>query len=270
LGLGRPERAREHFERAVRLDPRSSGAADNLGFVLLCTKQFREAERAYDRALELSPENLPPRFFRVILALAQADLPGARAILRAAPKEVDPTALVAYMAQFADLIWVLEPDQQALLLRLTPSAFDDNRGIWGWVRSQTYALRRDPKRARAYADTARAALESQLEGAPDNAELHVRIGLAAAYQGDSVTAVREGMRGVALLPLDRNAVDGAALQHWLVRIYIAVGQFDKALDHLEPLLQASYYLSPGFLRIDPTFDPLRGNPRFERLVQDAS
>ena len=270
LALGRPDAARGHFERAVRLDPQSGATAGNLGFVLLCTRQYRDAERAYDRALELSPENLQWRQFRSMVALAQGDILGARAVLRAAPKEVDPTSLVAYMANYADLVWMLEPAQQGLLLRLTPSAFDDNRGIWSWVRAQAYALRRDAARARAYADTARAVLQSQLEAAPDNAELHVRIGLAAAYQGDKVAAVREGLRGVKLLPMSRNAVDGAYLRHQLVRIYITVGEHDKAIDYLEPLLHTSYFLSPDFLKIDPTFDPLRGHPRFERLVADAS
>jgi hypothetical protein len=58
----------------------------------------------------------------------------------------------------------------------------------------------------------------------------------------------------------------AYIQHQLVRIYLLVGEPEKALDQLEPLLKMPYYLSPGWLRIDPTFAPLKGNPRFERLV----
>jgi hypothetical protein len=49
-------------------------------------------------------------------------------------------------------------------------------------------------------------------------------------------------------------------------VYILIGEQEKALDLLEPLLRRPYYLSPGWLRIDPTFDPLRSNPRFQRLV----
>jgi len=63
---------------------------------------------------------------------------------------------------------------------------------------------------------------------------------------------------------------GPYLQHQLARIYLLVGEPEKALDVLEPLLQLPYHLSPGWLRIDPTFAPLRGNPRFDRLVAGKS
>jgi hypothetical protein len=71
--------------------------------------------------------------------------------------------------------------------------------------------------------------------------------------------IREGLRGVELLP--RDAATGPYMQLQLVRIYLLVGEPEKALDQLEPLLKIAYYLSPGWLRIDPTFDPLRSNPR---------
>ncbi|MEO6056372.1 MAG: hypothetical protein ABIQ49_05990 [Gemmatimonadales bacterium] len=80
--------------------------------------------------------------------------------------------------------------------------------------------------------------------------------------------MREGERAVALTPIGRHkeSVGEAYVQHQLVRIYLLVGEPEKALDRLEPLLRIQYYLSPGWLRVYPTFDPLRGQPRFERLV----
>ncbi|HEX6432819.1 MAG TPA: hypothetical protein VFZ87_01185, partial [Gemmatimonadales bacterium] len=56
-------------------------------------------------------------------------------------------------------------------------------------------------------------------------------------------------------------------QHLLARIYLLAGRPDKAVDRLEPLLEVPYFLSPGWLRIDPTFQSLRGHPRFQRLVE---
>ncbi len=71
---------------------------------------------------------------------------------------------------------------------------------------------------------------------------------------------------MALWPISRDAWNGAYIQHQLARIYLLVGEPDTALDQLEPLLKMPYYLTPAWLRIDPTFAPLKGNPRFERLV----
>jgi TolB-like protein/Flp pilus assembly protein TadD len=264
--LGRWEAARGHLEQAARLDPRSSISARLLGYVLLCTRQYPEAERVLDHALQLVPANLVVRHYRAMVTLAQGDLPGAQAVLRAAPKGVDPTALVAFMATYGDLIWVLDEAQQRLLLRLTPSAFDDDRASWGAVLAETYAFRGDSGKARAYADSARPTFEQRLRAMPQDASLHVFLGLTLAYLGQKTAAIREGKRGVGLLPISRDALNGPYLQHYLARIYILVGEPEKALDQLEPLLKIPYYLSSGWLKIDPNFAPLRGNPRFERLV----
>jgi eukaryotic-like serine/threonine-protein kinase len=265
--LGRWEAARGHLEQAARLDPRSTIPTQLLGFVLLNTRHYPEAERVLDHALQLVPANLGVRHARASVALAQGDLPGAQAVLRAAPKEVDPTALVQFMATYNDLMWVLDEAQQRLLLRLTPSAFDDDRADWGGSLAQTYALRGDSGKARAYADSARFAFEQHLRATPQNASLHSFLGLNLAYLGQKAAAIREGRRGVALLPISRDAMEGPYLQHYLARIYLLVGEPEKALDQLEPLLKIPYYLSPGWLKIDPNFAPLRGNPRFERLLR---
>ena len=209
-----------------------------------------------------------------MVALALGDLAGAQEVLRDIPEEVDPTELVAYLGQSGrgfggggvDLIWVLDQAQQQLLLRLRPSAFDDNRATWGIVLGQTYALQGNGAKARVYADSSRLAYEEPLKATPGDAQGHIFLGLALAYLGQKAAAIREGQRGVALLPISRDAFLGPYVQHQLVRIYLLVGEPEKALDQLEPLLKIPYYLSPGWLKIDPNFAPLRGNPRFERLV----
>ncbi|MBA3521586.1 MAG: hypothetical protein H0T90_03655 [Gemmatimonadales bacterium] len=267
--LGRWKSSRRHLERAVRLNPRSVVAATNLGIVLLFTRHYSEAERCLDRALQLAPSNLDARHSRAMVALAQGDLPGAQAVLRAAPREVDPTALVVYVATIFDLYWVLDDSQQELLLRLTPSAFDDNRDAWGIVLAETYALQGSWEKARIYADSARLADEQMLQRMPDDPSLHVFLGVALAYLGEKAAAIREAKRGTALRPIRREPYQGAYYQYQLVRIYLLVGEPEKALDQLEPLLKIPYYLSPGWLKIDPTFAPLRGNPRFERLANSA-
>jgi tetratricopeptide (TPR) repeat protein len=161
---------------------------------------------------------------------------------------------------------VLDDAEQRQLLALPPSAFDDDRAGWAIVRAQTYHLWGDQARARIYADSSRLAADEQIRAAPDDGQRHVFRGLALAYLGRKAEAIAEGERAVALVPINRDTYRGPYLQHQLMRIYLLVGEPERALDQLEPLLKVPYYLSSGWLRIDPTFAPLKGNPRFEQLV----
>jgi eukaryotic-like serine/threonine-protein kinase len=254
------------LRKAQALDPRSVSIAWRLAYTLLWLRRYPEALQASNRGLALAPTNLNLLEAKAMIYLAQGDLAGARAVLAAAPREVEPTALIAYVALYWDLFWVLDDEDQRLLLRLRPSAFDNDRGAWGLVLAQTYAHRGDQARARIYGDSARLGYAEQLKGTPADAQAHVLHGLALAYLGRKSEAVKEGQRGLALQPITQNAYAGAYNQHQLVRIYILVGDRERALDKLEPLLKMPYYLSPGWLRIDPNFTPLRGNPRFQSLL----
>jgi len=262
--LGRSQEALKHLQQAERLDPRSVVTAQRLGSSLVWLRRYREAIPIYDHGLALAPANLQLLEEKAMVFLAQGDLAGARAVLQAVPKEVKPSALVTYTATYWDLMWVLDGAQQALLLQLTPSAFDDDRAQWGIVFAQTYALRGDQVRAHVYADSARIAFEEHLRAAPNDAQQHALLGLALAYLGRKADAVREGERG--LVPIAKDAVVGPYFQHQLARIYVLVDEPERALDQLEPLLKTPYFLSPGWLKIDPNFTPLRGNARFQRLV----
>ena len=265
--LGRWDQAVEHLRRGQSVDPRSGAIASVLGQALLWLRRYPEALPAFDRAIELRPRDLQTFEGKAMVYLAQGDLAGARSVLSGVPRDLDPTSYAAYIATFWDLFWVLEPEQQSLLLRLTPRPFDDDVGNWGLALAATHYIQGDVVRARAYADSARAALEQQLKVAPEDGGRHVLLGVALAYMGRKADAIREAQRGIALQPVSKDAFSGAYNQHQLARVYILVGEPDKAIDQLEGLLRIPYYLSPGWLSIDPAFDPLRKNTRFQKLVQ---
>jgi tetratricopeptide (TPR) repeat protein len=206
---------------------------------------------------------------KVLVALGRGDLAGARAAVDAGKQRIDTPTLLAFLSEYQDLYWVLDSAQQRQVLELPPAAFDDDRAVWGMVRAEIYQLQSHQQQAAAYADTARIAVEAQIRAAPDDAQRRVIRGLLLAYLGRKEEAVREGLKGVELLPISRDAYFGPYVQLQLVRIYTLVGEPEKALDQLEPLLRVPFYLSPGWLRIDPNFDPLRNNPRFKRLVEAA-
>jgi TolB-like protein/Flp pilus assembly protein TadD len=264
--LGRWEAALAHLQRAQTLDPRGVLTARRLASTLVWLRRFPEALPQAQRAVTLAPTNLAVIETRAFVPLGQGDLAGARAVVHAVPAEVEPTALAAFFGVYADLYWVLDDPLQQLLVRLRPSAFGDDRANWGIVLAQTYYLRGDRAKARIYADSARMAFEENIKATPDDPQQHALLGVALAYLGRKADAIREGQRGAALQPISKDAFSGPYMQHQLVRIYILVGEPEKALDQLEPLLKIPYNLSPGLLRIDPNFAPLKGNPRFEKLL----
>jgi serine/threonine protein kinase/tetratricopeptide (TPR) repeat protein len=264
---GRWEEALAHLRRARELDPRSWEGERQLGHTLLSLRRTVEARAALDRGLVLAPANLNLIHFKATTFLQEGDLAGARRAMATVPKEVEPAALVAHSASYGDLHWVLDDAQRDVLLRLTPGAFDGDRGTWAIVLAQALALRGDQAKSREYAEEARKAFAGQVAEAPQDGESRVLLGLALAYLGRKAEAVREGERSVVLWPIAKLPFHGPYVQHQLVRIHILAGNHEKALDLLEPLLKVPYYLTPGWLRIDPNFDPLRGNPRFEKLAR---
>jgi tetratricopeptide (TPR) repeat protein len=269
LAIGRTEEGLKHLQEAQVLDPRSVETATTAALALRGLRRYPEALEAAKRGLAFAPADLGLINAAVEAHLAQGDLTGARAVLRAVPREVDPATLVAYIANWGDLYWVLDDAQQRLLLRLSPAPFGDDRAAWGFALAQTHAIRGDTALARAYADSARRVLEARLRDVPQDPVTHGYLGLTLAYIGRRADAIREGERGLALVPIVKGSTARADAHHILARIYILVGEPEKALDMLEFPLK-THYLSPGRYKIDPAFAPLRGNPRFERLIADAS
>ena len=267
--LGRIEAAVARLTRARTLDPRSFAVARNLGYVLTCQRRWSEAHHALDHAQSLAPTDITTVLVQVRAYVGEGDLSGARRVLAQVPPGVDRAQRAAYLA-YEDLYWILDDATQRQVLTLPPSVLDDERSDWALMRAQVYHFRGDTTMAGVYADSARIAFEARLSTAPNDEWLHVLRGLALAYLGRKAEGIREGRRGTELLPITRDALGGPPIQNQLVLIYLLVGEPEKALDHLEPLLKMPYYLSPGWLRIDPTFEQLRGNPRFERLLKGST
>jgi len=251
-----------YLERAAALDPLSVAAATRVGIHQLDSRRYREAQEWLDRAFSLGPTNLEVIWHRTKLFLAQGDLEGAKTFVRKSAERVDQAELVATLASYFELYWVLDDDWQELLFRLGPEFFggEDNGGRY-LAFAHTHHLRGARKQMLANAEIARAKFTQVLAELPDDDQTNSYLGTALAYLGREEEAVAHGRRGVEL------SRRGYYLQLQLVRIHIILGQPEPALDQLEPLLEVPFYLSPGWLSIDPLFDPLRDHPRFQALLE---
>ena len=268
-GIGAWDEALEHMVQSQRMDPRSSATAESLAQLQQWMRRYPDALASYDLALRLQPGSYNAVQGRAMTLAASGNLAAAQAALAEPAAGLDRDAFIASIALYWDTYWLLSDAQQARLRELPPAPFDGDRGGWGLALAGAYEMIGDMARARAYADSARDAFEQQLQAAPDDAQRLVLLGVALAYLGQGDEAVRLGQRSVSEHPIASDYLSGAYYTHQLARIHILLGQEDAALDLLEPLLAQPYYLSPAWLRLDPTFRPLKDNPRFQRLAAQA-
>ena len=255
-----------HAQQALRFDPRSVSSASRLGGTLRALRRYGEARTVLERATAMVPTNLAMVEQRLMVELGVGDLTAARAVVRAVPAEVGQPAVVAYVANYWDLFWVLDDAQQRLLLSLAPGDFDGDEASWGIVMAQTAWLRGDSARIRSTAQTALAGFRLHLQNAPDDVQQLLFVGLAEAYLGRKAEAIRDGEAAIRQAPLTGDASTAPYFHQVLARIYVLTGEQEKALDVIEKLLTIPGDLSPGWLRIDPNFAALKGNPRFDRLL----
>jgi len=262
-----PEDRLAYLKQSAALDPLSWAAAERVGIHHLNSRRYREARDWLDRAYSLAPTSIEVIWFRTMLFLAQGNLEGARSFVRAAAERVELTELVASLATYFELYWVLDDEWQELLFRLGPEPFGGDGGGRNLAFAHTHHLRGEREQMLVYAEMERAELARLLAELPDDAQLHVYMGSALAYLGLGEEAVAHGRRGLELSHKFRAGKTSPYLQLQVVRIHIILGQPEPALDLLEPLLEVRFYLSSGWLSIDPLFDPLRDHPRFQALLE---
>jgi TolB-like protein/Flp pilus assembly protein TadD len=250
---------------AQQADPLASSIGRQLVLTLLFLRRYSEAHEAADRTLALDPAAIASVEYSAMVHLGEGDLDGARDVLRNARSHVPDERLIPFLANYWDLYWLLTDEQQASLLKLAPSAFGDSL-TWSISLAQVSALRGDLTSARKYAALARDAALKDLEVSPSDPQVHVRLGLAYAILGRREEAVASGRQAMGHLPSSRDAFRGPYIEHQMARICLLVGNEEEAMDILERLLARPYYLSSGWLRVDPDWSNVRAGKRFQALV----
>jgi len=180
-----------------------------------------------------------------------------------------------------DLVWILvemaDRNYGKVLERLNSIPFDDfelqdlyfNKDL---VYASVYYAQNKHSLMESYANSARMVLEKRMSEHPEDPRFHTDLGRVYALLGRKEESIREGNQAVKLLPVSKDAFAGPGYVLDLTQILIFVGEYEEAIDKLEYLMSipAGQDLSVNTLRFSPDFDPLRGHPRFKRLLEKYS
>ena len=267
LQMGRWEDAIRHYEAAERMDPRNAINVGNSARPLVYLRRCAQARESIDRSLALAPANLSRITVKVQSYLCEGDSAGARAAIADAVRRVGPTDTAAYFANGQE--WLFDAETFALLRRLTPASFDGNEGLWALAQAWASWRSGDLASAREFGAKAVPLLESQTRAAPKAATPHVFLGQALVFAGRKAEGIRESLLATELEPVERSPFSGSDWVWGLAQTYMLAGDEDKAIATLERILKLPYYVTPALLKVDPTWDSLRKNPKFQRLVASS-
>jgi tetratricopeptide (TPR) repeat protein len=195
------------------------------------------------------------------------DLQGARRFLPDVSANLSPTGTEDVVLSLGDIALLLSDRQQSRLLRLTPAALDGDTAALALAKAVIHQRRHQSALAQASFDSARVVLQAKVQREPNGSPFyHAMLGLALAGLNRAEDAVREGRQAIQLLPYPSGGSESTLMPANLARIHLLLGQPEKAIDELAIVFSRPGPLSPAWLRVDPFWDPLRRNPRFQRLV----
>ncbi|HEX5633478.1 MAG TPA: protein kinase, partial [Gemmatimonadales bacterium] len=253
------------LERARELDPRSVGTMSNLATLYTFLDRGTDAVRTAEALVATAPQSVEPLHTLVVAHLSNGDLAGARAAIKAAVgRGIPATRVAAQLAGFQEIGFALEEPDQQLALRLTPSAFDNDRAWWGQTLSTLHWQRGEMALAKAYGDSALAPTRALVASSPDDMQLHSLLALVLAYTGRADEARAEIRRA---LPIPGDYSFRMYVLFNAAKVEMALGDKEAAVGYLEQVLKNGYSSTRKWLQIDPTFASLKGHPRFEQLLQ---
>ncbi|TFB11476.1 tetratricopeptide repeat protein [Candidatus Marinimicrobia bacterium MT.SAG.3] len=268
---GRMEEAIVNFKKAVELDPRSSIIAYNLAETFGLLRRYEEAERHLNKAISLRPDEMSNYFGKMYLYLQwDGDLQKARAVVAAAEQNAvsvrDPFYIV--MIYYMSIYEKRFEDALSSLSKMDDRAIDNqfNYTHEYQMKAKMHGFLNNSGLEKTYYDSALTVYKNMIATDPDDNRLYSSLGLVYAGLNRKKDAIREGKKGVELLPISKEAWRGAYRLEDLAVIYAKVGEYDLAIDEIELLLSIPGDLSVNILRLDPKWDPLREHQRFIKLI----
>ncbi len=272
---GKWEQSTRNFEKAASLDPKNAWVLQNLGLNYQATKNYEAAEKTFDRGIELAPTSLGLRALRAVLAMSwKGDLSLSKKMLATVPPGVDPEGMISW-GHISTFIYERKFAEALAYLQKTPVLFfhlgDDSAPVpRAFVEGILNHFLNDKNKARAAFARALPELEKAVRDNPNNAPRHSRLGQVLCGLGRTEEAIREGKRALELLPETKDALEGPARTLDLAQIYAWTGENDAALKLLEHSLSTPAGITVPLLKIDPVWDPMRSDPRFQALIDKYS
>jgi eukaryotic-like serine/threonine-protein kinase len=267
--LGHWDQARVDLRRAVDLDPRSLVKSLDIAELHLRLREYPEAERYMQRALELEPDS-PAYIYEAMLIVARdGDLAAAASVVEEGARRAGVEAIAFWLPQFdiGAALWPrLGSATQTAVSGLTLDPFGTDSGGYYLAKARTRRTSGDPRAARAYFDSAAQVLAGRSHARPDDPSLHASLAFAYAGLGRREDAIRQGRLAVELRPASKDTWYGVDMLRNLAVVYATLGEADSAVKQLRTLLSIPSGISVPGLRADPTWDPVRRDPGFRALV----
>jgi serine/threonine protein kinase/Tfp pilus assembly protein PilF len=273
---GQWDQSEKYFDEAEQLDPRNVNLLTQRTLSYIILRRFPEALRKLDQVLNIIPDDVATLATKAAIAQAEGDLPRAAALLAPLRPTADLTQALetqVYQAILERRPAQMIPRVNEILAKPDPALgfYNGELRFWlGWAQE----VAGDRSAAQESWRKARSELEPFLKEQPDNYSLIGDLALTMASLGDKAAAFALSERAKAAIPIEKDAIEGPIPIEILARVASYVGDRDRAIAALQKLLSIPYDgalasgvpLTPALLRMDPMFDSLRSDSRFEKLV----
>ena len=271
--LGKWPESTASLEKAASLNPKDSWVLQNLAFNYQMLRDFDAANKTIDRGLKVNPNGLGLWEIKCKLAIAEkGDVSvSEKALQTAKSMPMNNESKLRLASGRADLFLLERKYKEGLheaeslpddLLAPIPAALSGKYYLIGFARK---ALQ-DETGARAAFLKAKDLLEAQLKQSPDAPEMRIQLAKVLAYVGEKDAALAEAQRATELLPESKDAFGGPEIAEGVAEVYCIVGENGRAIELLGGLLSRPSNITVPGLKVNPIWDPLRKEPRFQALI----